>query len=69
MFDRRLLQKYLDENGIKQKAVSIKSGVDETALSKILTGKRKCEVNEYIAICKALQVKHDKFINNSNYLN
>ena len=36
MFDRRLLQKYLDENGIKQKAVSIKSGVDETALSKIL---------------------------------
>lgn len=62
MFDRNLLQNYLDENGIKQKAVSIKSGIDETALSKILAGKRKCEVNEYIAICKALKVKPDKFI-------
>lgn len=62
MFDRNLLQEYLDENGIKQKTISTKSGIDESALSKILTGKRKCEVNEYIAICKALKVKPDKFI-------
>lgn len=62
MFDRNMLQDYIYEKGIKQKFISDKSGIDETVLSKILTGKRKCEVNEYIAICKALKVKPDKFI-------
>ncbi len=62
MFDREALQKFIDENGIKQKYISAQTGIEETALSKILSGSRKCEVNEYLLICKALRVKPDKFI-------
>lgn len=62
MFDRIVLRNYIDEKGIKQKAISKKTGISETALSKILDGSRKCEVNEYVSICKALNVKPDRFI-------
>lgn len=62
MFNREALQKYIEEQGFKQKAIAAKSGIDDTAFSKILSGNRKCEVNEYIAICKALGVKPNKFI-------
>ena len=52
MFNREALQKYIEEQGFKQKAIAAKSGIDDTAFSKILSGNRKCEVNEYIAISR-----------------
>lgn len=62
MFDRVSLQNYIENVGIKQKVISQKAGISETILSNILSGKRKCEVNEFLAICKALNVTPTKFI-------
>ena len=56
------LKNYIDESGLKQKAISEKSGVPEVRLCLILQGKRKCEVGEYASICDALGVKVDRFI-------
>lgn len=56
------LKNYIGEAGIKQKAISEKSGVPETKLCFILQGKRKCEAGEYASICKALDVPMNKFL-------
>ncbi|WP_305150981.1 helix-turn-helix transcriptional regulator [uncultured Dubosiella sp.] len=62
MFDRAELKKYLEDNGIKQKYVAKRAGMTEEKLSKILSGKRKCDVNEFLAICSALNKKPDDFV-------
>lgn len=62
MFDRIKLQDYIENIGVKQKTISQKTGISETALCNILSGKRKCEVNEFLAICKAIRVSPTKFI-------
>ncbi len=62
MFDKEKLKKYLDDNGIKQKYVAKRAGISEEKLSKILSGKRKCDVNEFLAICSALNKKPDDFV-------
>lgn len=62
MFDKDKLKKYLDDNGIKQKYVAKKAGMTEETFSKILSGKRKCDVNEFLAICNALNKKPDDFV-------
>lgn len=56
------LKNFIDKSGLKQKAISEKSGVPEVQLCLILQGKRKCEVGEYASICDALGVKVDRFI-------
>lgn len=56
------LKDFIDKSGLKQKAISEKSGVPEVQLCLILQGKRKCEVGEYASICDALGVKVDRFI-------
>lgn len=62
MFDRISLQKYISDNGLKQKTIADKAELPESTLSMILTGKRKCEVNEFFAICKAIKVSPMKFV-------
>lgn len=60
------LKEYIDEAGIKQKAISEKADLSEVQLSLILNGKRKCDVGEYASICSVLGVELDKFINKSD---
>ncbi|MBS5368344.1 MAG: helix-turn-helix transcriptional regulator [Coprobacillus cateniformis] len=62
MIDREMLKRYIHDNGIKQRAISDKTGISETSISMILSGDRKCEVNEYARICKYLGVPFSKFI-------
>ena len=56
------MKNYMGTSGLKQKAISEKAGISETALCLILQGKRKCEVSEYASICSALGVNTDKFL-------
>lgn len=66
MFDFVGFKKYLEENGYKQKFVAQKANINETAFSAIATGKIKCSLENYIAICQALSVPLGKFISNTN---
>ncbi len=61
-FDIHGLKQYIDETGIKQKVIAEKAGMSETTLCLILQGKRKCEVNECVNICNALNVKLEMFV-------
>ena len=56
------MKKFIEASGIKQKAISEKTGISETALSLILQGKRRCEIGEYATICWVLGVNTDKFL-------
>ena len=60
--DMFAIRDFIKEIGIKQKAISIKSGIPEVQLSLILQGKRKCEAGEYASICKVLGVSPNKFL-------
>lgn len=57
-----LLKQYIEQSGIKQKAISDKTGIPDSAICLILKGKRKCEAGEYGSICAALEVPLDTFL-------
>ncbi len=56
------LRKQVEKSGLKQKSISERAGLSETALCLILQGKRKCETGEYASICLALGVPMEKFL-------
>lgn len=60
--DTEGMKKFIESSGLKQKTISEKAGLSETALSLILQGKRRCEIGEYATICWVLNVKTDKFL-------
>lgn len=62
VLDSEEMKKYVESSGIKQKAISEKSGLSESALSLILQGKRRCEIGEYATICDVLGVNTNKFL-------
>lgn len=62
VFDSEGMKRYIEESGLKQKAISEKTGISEVALSLILQGKRRCEIGEYANICYVLDVNTDKFL-------
>ncbi len=62
VLDSEEMKKYVESSGIKQKAISEKAGLSESALSLILQGKRRCEIGEYATICHVLGVNTDKFL-------
>jgi transcriptional regulator with XRE-family HTH domain len=53
---------YLDENGIKQNVIARKSNISVTTFSAIMTGRRKMYADDLYAICYALKVKPEEFI-------
>lgn len=55
------IKNYLDSNGILQTFISDKTGIPNSTLSNMLNGKRKIMVEEYFAICEALQKPCDFF--------
>lgn len=61
--DTNLINKFIKENQVKNKFIAEKTGLSESKLSLILKGKRRCEINEYCAICMALNVPFNKFVN------
>lgn len=60
---------YINENGIKQRFISDKTGIPENILSMILNGKRKMDADEFVEIILALGVDANFFINVSNKKN
>lgn len=52
---------YITDNGIKQNFLSNKTGLSCDAISNVLKGRRKLEVDEYAKICEALNVSFDFF--------
>lgn len=62
VLDSEEMKNFIESSGIKQKAISEKSGISESALSLILQGKRRCEIGEYATICHVLGVNTDKFL-------
>lgn len=57
---------YINENGIKQRFISDKTGISENILSMILNGKRKMDADEFVEIILALGVDANFFINPPN---
>lgn len=55
------IKEYLDNKGIRYSFVSEKTGIPMNILSPTLNGKRKMSAEEFILICKALNVPTDYF--------
>ena len=62
---QKAIIKYLEDKGIKQSFLSYKTGLSTGAISAILRGKQKLLIDDYIAICKALDVSLQFFIDNA----
>lgn len=69
---RSFLSELIDEKGVTLTHISRKSGLSVDLLSKSINGTRKISADEFIKICKALEVSNDeiteltsKFANNS----
>ncbi len=53
---------YINENGYKQIAVAAKAGIPATTFNAILNGKRTMYADDLCAICIALNVSPEIFI-------
>lgn len=56
------IKKYLEENGIKQKFLSDKTGIPENTLSMMLSGSRKIDADELVKIVISLNLDANYFI-------
>lgn len=56
------IKKYIEDSGIKQKYICIKSGMNGSTLSLKLNNKRRLTANDIEAICHALGCTPNKFI-------
>ena len=59
------LAKYVDDKGIKQKAIASAIGISPQAMSETLAGKRMLSADEYRDICRFLEVPYEKFMADS----
>lgn len=57
------IKKYLIQNGIKYRFLADKLKISCTTLGTMLNCKRKITIEEYTAICQALEVGFDFFYN------
>ena len=62
MFNFLRMKKYFESHGLKQKYVAECSGIKVATLSLILSGKRKCSLEEYVRLCKLTDCNFDYFI-------
>lgn len=60
--DLERMKNTIETLGIKQKVISERAGISESALCLILQGKRKCEAGEYAGLCKAINVGINEFL-------
>lgn len=59
---RQRIADYLESKGIKQTFICEKTGMTPQALGAALKRERKIDIDEYIAICDALDLPYDYFI-------
>ena len=59
------IRSYLKEKGIMFAAVADKTGMRRDSFTRCMNGNRKITVDEYIRICKALNVPLDQFAGTS----
>lgn len=64
MLNRQKMRDVIRNKGIKQKVLAQKAGLTESQLSSILSGRRKCDVEEYVKLCEFLEVPFATFMNN-----
>lgn len=57
----RRIKAYLDDCGIKYTRISEKTGIPINILSPMLNGKREIKAEEYICICRALELPLEMF--------
>lgn len=53
---------YLDDNGFKQKVIAQKAGIPVSTFNAMLSGKKTLYADDLRAICLALNVSPEKFI-------
>ena len=62
MYVYQKIRTYLDENGIKQITVAKKAGISNVTFNAIMNGKRTLYAEDLRAICIALNVSPEVFI-------
>ena len=55
------IKRFLNDMGIKQRTLSVKTKIPENVLSEMLNGKRRITAEEYFSICEALGVPPGQF--------
>lgn len=56
------VREYITQHGLKQKVVADKAGIPNVIFNAMLNGRRKMYAEDLRAICIALQVSADTFI-------
>ena len=56
------IREYIDKNGYKQKVIADKAGISNVTFNAILNGKRTLYAEDLKAICIALDVSPEVFI-------
>lgn len=62
MYIYERVRAYIDDNGFKQNSVASKAGIPTNTFNAILNGKRTMYADDLEAICRALSVSANKFI-------
>ena len=62
MYVYEKVRNYIDENGIKQVTVAKKAGIPNVTFNAIMNGKRTLYADDLSAICIALNVSPEMFI-------
>lgn len=57
------LKEAIEASGIKQKFIAEKVGISETALSAMLNGKQKIDVDTFMAIARVIRMTPDEIYN------
>ncbi|MDE7201500.1 MAG: helix-turn-helix domain-containing protein [Lachnospiraceae bacterium] len=57
-----MIKEYLKENGITQVFLSKRTGIETSKLNLALNGSRRLSLEEYAAVCGALNVDTNKFL-------
>ena len=63
------LKEILEEKGISQRELSLRTGYTEAAISRYVSGTRKGSITAWIIIADALGVKLDELIVSDDYCN
>ena len=56
------IKAYVDGKGIKQSAIASATGMSKSAVSETLNGNRTLTAEEFVRICRFLEVPCEKFI-------
>lgn len=56
------IKAYMDAEGLKATVIAGKAGIKDPIFSAMVNEKRKISAEEYFAICRALNVPLDRFV-------